>query len=255
MGVRMMFSGVMTAWLPLTFVLLGCGGVQDEPSRPSRPLEIGVVQSSKQPEPRNEDEPPTATREKVKECIKLRTAEQWAERSYAVQFDAKATDQGKVTEVKIRDTTMPDAEVVECLRQAIATTTIPEHALRKRSVRPFSGGERMMREQRGLVGSESESQNPLVWAFAIVVDEIGVTTLIEVGIGIIAAVGILATPKKPTPKDECTDKYSECMDSPLGNLQMNVRGETVCATCRRRCVEIGAWPSGVKLTHRWQTCN
>lgn len=253
MQVRTVFSVVMTAGLTLAFVPLGCGGAQDEASRMSRPLEIGAVQSPKQPEPRNEDEPPTATREKVKECIKLRTAEQWAERMYAVQFDAKATDQGEVTEVKVRDATMHDPEVVECLRQAIAATTIPERALRKPAVRPFSGGERMMREQRGPIGSESGSQNPLVWAFAIVVDEVGVTTLIEVGIGIIAAVGILATPRKPSPKDECTDKYTDCMASPLGRLVVDVYGKTLCATCRSLCQRDGAWPSGVKA-RRWYSC-
>ncbi len=183
-----------------------------------------------------------------------RTAEQWSERSYAVQFDAKATDEGEVTEVKIRDTTMRDPEVVECLRQAIATTTIPERALRKPSVRPFSGGERMTREQRGPIGSDSESQNPLVWVIAIVVDEVGVTAIIEVGIGIIAAVGILSTPRKPSPKDECTDKYTDCMDSPLGKLVLDVYGKTLCETCRSLCQSDGAWPSAVKMTHRWYSC-
>ena len=109
-----------------------------------------------------------------------------------------------------------------------------------------------MREQRGLLGSES--QNPLVWVIAIVVDEVGVTTIIEVGIGIIAAVGILATPRKPSPKDECADKYTECMDSPLGRLQVNVRGETVCATCEKICIREGGWPMGFKPTGPWQTC-
>ena len=118
-------------------------------------------------------------------------------------------------------------------------------------LRPFSGGERMMREQRGLLGSES--QNPLVWVIAIVVDEVGVTTIIEVGIGIIAAVGILATPRKPSPKDECADKYSDCMDSPLGKLVVDVRGKTLCESCRSLCQADGAWPSGVRA-QRWHSC-
>lgn len=111
----------------------------------------------------------------------------------------------------------------------------------------------MTREQRGPIGSESESQNPLVWTIAIVVDEVGVTTLIEVGIGIIAAVGILSTPKKPTPKDECADKYSDCMDSPLGKVDVDVYGKSLCATCRDEGARYGGWPAGVRA-QRWHLC-
>ncbi len=254
MRLRTVFSAVMTAGMALALVSLGCGGAQDEPTRMSRPLESGEVLSSKQAAPPSEDEPPAATRQQLKECIKLRSADQWSERSFAVQFDAKATELGQVAEVKLRDTTMRDPDLMECLRQAIATTTIPERALRKPSVRPFSGGERMTREQRGPIGSESASQNPLVWVIAIVVDEVGVTAIIEVGIGIIAAVGILSTPRKPSPKDECTDKYTDCMDSPLGKMVVDVYGKTLCATCNERCIDKGEWPSAVKMTHRWHSC-
>ncbi len=183
-------------------------------------------------------------------------AGQWSERSYAVQFDAKANDRGDMVEVKIRDTTtMQDDEVVECLRQAIAAMRVPEDALRPHAVRPFSGGERMMRERRGPIGN-SESENPFVLLGPFIVEAVGMEVIIEVGVMVIAAVATIVDPKKKDPKDECADKYSDCMDSPLGSLVVDKWGHSVCETCREICKKKngGEWPSGVKLTHRWQTC-
>jgi hypothetical protein len=154
-------------------------------------------------------------------------------------------------EIQLRGTTMQDDEVEGCLRQVIAAMTVPEGALHSRSSKPFSGGERMMREQRGLVGS-SDSENPIVFLGPFIVEAIGVDVLIEVGIGIIAAVGTLVLPKST--KDFCTDKYSDCMDTPLGNIQVNKWGETVCATCQKNCNNKGVWPLGVILSNRWQSC-
>ena len=249
MNVRTVFSGVLVTGLTLAFVPLGCGGAQEEPAMVARPSETGALHALQNQ--RDGFEPPEATRQALKGCIKLR-AGQWSERSYAVLMDAKATDHGDMSEVSIRGTTIRDDDVVECLRQSIAAMTIPEQELRRRSSRPFSGGERMTREQRGPIGSDS--QNPVGWAIVFVIEEVGVDVLIEVGVGIIAAVATLAIPKKTPPDDECLDKYVACMDSLLGNLQMDVHGKSLCATCKELCDRDGAWPSGVKGTHRWYWC-
>ena len=250
MYVRAMFSSVMAAGLTLAFMTFGCGGAQEEPRGVSRPLEIGTVHSSA-----NQSEEVAfseAIRQQLKACID-RPAGQWSERSYAVQFDAKANDRGDMVEVKIRNTTMRDDEVVECLRKAIAAMTVPEDALRPREVRPFSGGERMMRERRGPMGN-SESENPFVLLGPFIVEAVGIEVIIEVGVMMIAAVGTLVEARQP--KDECLDKYEACMDTPLGSLVVDKWGHSVCETCREICKKKngGEWPSGVKLTHRWQTC-
>ncbi len=250
MYVRAMFSSVMAAGLTLAFMTFGCGGVQEEPRGVSRPLEIGTVHSSA-----NQSEEVAfseAIRQQLKACID-RPAGQWSERSYAVQFDAKANDRGDMVEVKIRNTTMRDDEVVECLRKAIAAMTVPEDALRPREVRPFSGGERMMRERRGPIGN-SESENPFVLLGPFIVEAVGMEVIIEVGVMVIAAIATIVDPKKKDPKDECADEYTECMASPLGRLQVNKWGETVCATCQKICNRKGGWPLGVELTGRWQSC-
>ena len=249
MDVRTVFSGVLVTGLTLALVPLGCGGAQEEPAMVARPSETGALHALQNQ--RDGFEPPEATRQALKGCIKLR-AGQWSERSYAVLMDAKATDHGDMSEVSIRGTTIRDDDVVECLRQSIAAMTIPEQELRRRSSRPFSGGERMTREQRGLIGSDS--QNPVAWALVLVVEEVGVDVLIEVSVGIIAAVATLVMPKKTPPDDECLDKYVACMDSRLADLVVDKRGTSLCHTCRLRCDNDGGWPSAVKVTQRWHSC-
>jgi hypothetical protein len=239
---------VIAAGLTLLCGAFGCGGAQEEVRPVSRPVETGATYPLAHQ--RDEVEISAAIRRQLKACIDLR-AGRWSERSYAIQYDAKVNDRGEMLEIKLRGSTMQDDEVEGCLRKTIAAMTVPERALHSRSSRPFSGGERMMREQRGLIGS-SDSENPIVFLGPFIVEAIGVDVLIEVGIGIIAAVGTLVLPKKPV--DECLDRYVACMDTPLGNIQVDVRGTTACETCRQRCRKMGAWPLAVLLTHRWQTC-
>jgi hypothetical protein len=249
MDVRTVFLGVVAAGLTLPLVVAGCGGAQEEYRAVSRPVETSATYPLA-PQ-RDEVEVSAAIRRQLKACIDLR-AGQWSERSYAIQYDAKANDRGEMVEIKLRGTTMQDDDVVGCLQQVIAAMTLPENALRSRSSRPFSGGERMKREQRGLVGS-SDSENPLVLLGPFIIEAVGVEVIIEVGIGIIAAVGTLVWPLK-LPKDECLDKYVACMDSPLGNLQVEIHGTSVCATCKGLCERDGGWPMGFKPTGPWQTC-
>jgi hypothetical protein len=127
-----------------------------------------------------------------------------------------------------------------------------ERALHSRSSRPFSGGERMMREQRGLIGS-SDSENPIVLLGPFIVEAVGAEVLIQVWVGFLAAVGTLVLPKST--KEVCLDKYEACMDSPLGNLVVDKHGHSVCHTCWNVCLnKMGQWPLGVILTNRWQSC-
>jgi hypothetical protein len=254
MEVHTVFSGAVAAGLTLTLTSLGCGGAQEESTVVYRSLEIGAIHAP--PNQSEEVELPEATRQQIKACMDRR-AGQWSERSYAVQYDAKATDRGAMVEVKLRDTTLHDDEVEGCLRRAIAAMTVPEHAveqaLRSRSSRPVSGGERMNRERRGPLGS-SDSENPLVLLGPFIVEAIGVEVLIETGVMIVAAIGTLVEWKKKDPKDECLDKYVACQDTPLGNLVVDKWGHTVCETCRSLCQKDGFWPSGFQRTQGWQTC-
>lgn len=108
----------------------------------------------------------------------------------------------------------------------------------------------MTREQRAPLGSESDSSNPFVlW---MVVEAVGVETLIEVGVGIIAVIGTIVL--KQDPKDECAAKYSNCMDSPLGNLVVDKHRHSLCETCRDRCVKEGGWPMAVLGFRKWHSC-
>lgn len=111
----------------------------------------------------------------------------------------------------------------------------------------------MMREQRAPLGS-NDSQNPLVWVFFVVLESVEIEVTIQVLVGAIAAVGTIATSTQKDPDQECYEKYDACQDTPLGRIEGNVRGDSVCATCFKRCLGGNGWPSGFKRVNRWQSC-
>jgi hypothetical protein len=240
------FSGVIAAGLTLAVMPIGCGGAREDYELISRPAAQAPAtgdQGAQFPE---------ATTRQFKTCIERGAAR--LPKSSSVRFDVEPNDAGRVVKVALRNSTVQDVEVEGCLREAIAEMTVPEQSLRIRSSGPVSGGERMTRERRGPLGSESDSQNPFVlWG---IVEMVGVDVLIEVGVGAIAAIGTLVIPRKKDPNEECLDKYVACMDSPLGNLVVDKRRHSLCQTCWNICLtNKGEWPAGVELTNRWQSCS
>ena len=246
MGLRTVFSGVAGLGLALALVPLGCGGAQDDYTvieHPSVAAEAGRPQA---------DELPEEIRRPLITCIQQH-AGSWSGRSFAVRYDAKANQDGVMQEVTLRSTTLPDGGLEGCLRQVIATMTMPEQALRKRSSGPFSGGERMMRERRGPLG-DSESSNPLVLLGPIIVEAVSVEVIIEVSVGIIAAIGTILQPKKD-PKEECLDRYVECMDTYFAGKDGPVKGTSRCAWCQKVCNDNnGVWPLTVSATVGTRSC-
>lgn len=228
---------------------LGCGAAQDDytlidPSKKERSTYAG----SSLPNEKAQLDP--AERRQAQACLENH-GQPWSRRAFDLRYDVQVNEDRAITEVKLRDTTLPE-DVEGCLRQVIGTLMVPEEALRSRSSGPISGGERMRREQRGPLGS-NESQNPLVWGFAILLEAVELEVVVQVFVGAIAAVGTIATSKKD-PKDDCLEKYVSCMDSPLGDFHMDVIGKTLCASCKDKCEREGVWPTGVKGTRRWHPC-
>lgn len=237
--------GVVT----LGLVPLGCGAAQDDyslvdPSERERPTQSGWSSEGEKAQLES------AARLQAQACLE-KHGQPWSRRTYDLRYDAQVNEDRAITEVKLRDTTLPE-DVEGCLRQVIGTLRVPEEALRSRSSGPVSGGETMRREQRGPLGS-NESQNPLVWGFAILLEAVELEVVVQVFVGAIAAVGTIATSKKDPLKD-CLDKYVACQDTPLGKLQVDVWGTSVCESCRRLCTKKGAWPSGFDKAVGWQTC-
>jgi hypothetical protein len=235
MRLRSAFLGVCTTAAVLALMPLGCGGAQEEYTVIERPRTEATTDPGR-------NELPPEIRQQVRACFGKHVGP-WSQPKVSLRYGAKADPTGKLFEVALQETTLHDEEMVQCVRQAIAAMTISEQVLRARRSGPVSGGERMTREQRGSLGS-NESQNPIVWGLYIVLEAVEFDVVVQVFVGAIAA----------DPTDNCLDKYVACMDSLLGNLQVDKRGTTVCATCKSRCEEDGVWPSGFKATHHWQTC-
>ncbi len=242
MKTRTIFSGVAAAGLTLAVTPLGCGAAHEEyelVSRPSEQASASVGQGSGIPD---------VTARELKSCI-----EHGAERlpkSSAVRFDVEPNDAGQVVKIALHKSTMQDPEVEGCLRQAIAEMTVP-----MRSPGPVSGGEHMTREQRGPIGSESDSSNPIVlW---IVVEAVGVETLIEVGVGIIAVIGTLVLPREKSPREKCQEPYGDCLMSSVASRRGSVHGHTLCLWCFEACVgNGGTWPASVPGIGKnvWHSC-
>lgn len=247
MRIHGVFAWFLVASVTVTLIPLGCGGTREDyvvVSRPTTPA----------PEPpRQEARIPDVTRRQLTACLDRR-AGQWPESSYAVQYDAKATDRGKVLEVKLRDTTLHDTEVEGCLRKAIAAMTVPKEVLRLRSSGPVSGGERMTREQRGPLGS-SDSENPIVFFGPFIVEAIGTEVIFEVGFMLIAAVATIVDTDEDDTAEYCQKHYKNCLMTSIADGKGSVHGETRCEWRRQDCIKHGAWPSWVvDMAQRKHSC-
>lgn len=82
----------------------------------------------------------------------------------------------------------------------------------------------------------------------------GVEVIIEVSVGIIAAIGTILQPKKD-PKEECLNRYVECMDTNFAAKDGPVKGTSQCAWCQKVCNDNnGVWPLTVQATVGMRSC-
>lgn len=163
-------------------------------------------------------------------------------------------DEGKILQVNLKDSTLQDSEIEGCFRAVIGAMKIPEEALELRSSGPVSGGERRRREQRAPMASESES--PRIFLGPMIVEAVGIEVIIQVGVGIIAAVATLVDTTEKNPKDRCRDHYVSCMDTPLGSMRMGEKkGASRCEWCRKKCQDNGGdWPLTVDAAVGQRSC-
>jgi hypothetical protein len=249
MRTHKIFSSLIAAGLALAFISLGCGAAQDDYTVVYRSQETGDTNSDSAQQNQKPELEPTIRRQ-AEACLTKHIG-QLSRRTYGLRYDAKADEEGTIAEINLRNTTLPRA-VEECLRQVIIEMNVAESALRPHSPRPISGGERMTRERRGPLG-ESESQNPLVLLGPFIVEAVGIEVIVEVFFGVLAGVATIAGPNK-NQKKRCIEQYVACQDTPLGRIQVDVHGSSVCDTCRRNCTKEGSWPLGFEATWGWQTC-
>lgn len=246
MEFRRTHSCVVAAGVALSMLPLGCGAAQEEYAL------VEPSQDARMTEERHANDIPAAAQRQIQACFAQHKGP-WSHVRYAARYEANSNKDGVLGHVKLQETTLDDEQIEPCVRGIIANLKVPESALRSRHSGPISGGERMTREQRGPLGS-NDSQNPLVWVFLVVLESVEIEVTIQVLVGAIAAVGTIATSTKKDPKDECSDKYDACQDTPLGKIEVDKRGTSVCASCLKLCISDGFWPAGFTITKRWQSC-
>lgn len=172
-------------------------------------------------------------------CLE-QNASSLSERSYALRYDVRLNERGDVVDSRLRTSNLQNTDAQGCISRVIAAMSVPDEAIQMRS-RPVSGGERMMREQRATLNSESE--NPLVFLAPWVIEAVGIDMIVQVGVGIIAAIGTIATSPK---RDECQERYMDCLMTDKGSQWGSVPKHSVCLWCRDSCKgNGGVWPASV----------
>lgn len=234
MGKHRAFSALCLGLTNIWAVMpLGCGGAQEDYVVISRPSDS----TSAEPSPENRFRENTARAFRV--CLEQH-APSLSERSYALRYDVQLNDRGNVVRSQLRTSNLQNAGAEGCISRVIAAMAVPDDAIHMRS-RPVSGGERMMREQRAMLNSESE--NPLVLLAPWVIESVGIDMIVQVGVGIIAAIGTIATSPK---RDECQERYMDCLITDKGSQWGSVPKHSVCLWCRDSCKgNGGVWPASV----------
>ncbi len=221
---------LVSAWAVLP---LGCGGANEDYVVISPPSE------SRSAEPSIEERFRENAAQAFRACLE-QNASSLSERSYALRYDVQLNDRGDVVDSRLRTSNLQNTDAQGCISRVIAAMSVPDEAIQMRS-RPVSGGERMMREQRATLNSESE--NPLVFLAPWVIEAVGIDMIVQVGVGIIAAIGTIATSPK---RDECQERYMDCLMTDKGSQWGSVPKHSVCLWCRDSCKgNGGVWPASV----------
>lgn len=228
----MNYRCVMTSLITCVFVPavigLGCGGAQEE-----------ALYVRHESAPRTMTEPPpsievpVATEQEVKACVDA-SDYRWAEPSYAFLYDLETSQQGKILNVKLRDSTLRDIPLEECFERALAVMSVPNDALRLRSSTPVSGGESTY-SSRSSVGFVQAAAAPIALA-PIIIPALGVTIIVAISLDIIRK----AT-SEDAERERCRQVNEACQQKCLPQLKHSDFGNQF-HRCMRVCREAaGCW--------------
>jgi hypothetical protein len=208
---------------------LGCGGAQEEP------LHVRHESARRSmTEPGTSVEVPEATARDMKACVEAMN-HQSAEPSHAFQYNLGASEQGKVLEVKLRDSTLRDTSLEACFERALAAMEVPKDALRLRGAKPVSGGQSTT-ASRSNVGIVQAAAAPIaLLPIALVAG--GVMILVGVTVHVIAH----AVDDVKAEKERCRQVNEACQQKCLPKLKHSDFGN-LFHRCMRECREAaGCW--------------
>jgi hypothetical protein len=225
MNCRGAMANLVACTIVAAQMALGCGGGQEEPlhvRHESAPRSMT--------EPGTSVEVPDATAREMKACVEGMYY-QSAEPSHAFQYNLGANEQGKVLEVKLRDSTLRDAPLEACFERALAAMEVPKDVLRIRGEKPVSGG-KSTTSSRADVGIVQAAAAPIAF-LPIVLVAGGVTILVGVSIYVVAH----AVDDVKAEQERCKKVKQGCIDDCSDDTLDDGFHEPMFSRCVRSCME------------------
>lgn len=212
----------MVRWgMIATIFHLGCGGTQEEAQsayhESTEPTTTASLASI---------EVPNAVVQAMKTCVETTTFS-FSGGSQAFQYDVRANTQGKVSEVKRRDSTLRDPSLEECFERALAAMDVPTEALRLRISKPFSGGENKS-WTRGNVGVVQAIAAPVALA---------PIALAAAGVVILVAVAVHVIDDTTAERERCKQVKQGCIEYCSDTVLDQGFHEPHFSRCMRTCME------------------
>lgn len=220
--------------LGLAFTPLGCGSSQDVP------VELPH-------QAREEPRAPEATVAQLTECAR-RGAAHLTDTHYAIVFDVDVTEDGSVSEARLRDSLLPDREMEACMASALGAMVVPRSVMAMRSWRRVSGG-RVSPESRAYTGDAEVVGGAIIELIPILVFVAGVTIIVGVtahAVGYVADEIAEAVRKRRRTQVEkkCDARLYECLGyhkQPEWNRKI-YGDDKDCGACFRQCKREKEWP-------------
>jgi hypothetical protein len=223
--------------LGLAFTPLGCGSSQDVP------VELPH-------QAREEPRAPEATVAQLTECAR-RGAAHLTDTHYAIVFDVDVTEDGSVSEARLRDSLLPDREMEACMASALGAMVVPRSVMAMRSWRRVSGG-RVSPESRAYTGDAEVVGGAIIELIPILVFVAGVTIVVGVtahAVGYVAdeiAEAVRKRRRRITQVEKrCAELLVECLEHPQqpewnkGTFGDRKACEACVASCKSNN---GMWP-------------
>lgn len=231
MLIRSTFSTLAAAALTLALVPLGCGAAQEEYPRMSPPQEetssaadVWVM--------------PETVVEQLRGCVKEHASE-LRTYSHETKFDVTVTNDGAISGIKLRSSTLHHEAIESCMSHAIAGLSIPPSMLPVRSSsEPFSGGE-SMRDKRGPLGI-AQALGGLVALGPVIVVAAGVTLGVFIAVAVTEETIDIVKRTKKLEKwcDALTVECLATMRLPPGSIFGTHKD---CGSCQAYCYKYGQW--------------
>ena len=171
-------------------------------------------------------EVPEETARDMKACVEA-MKEPSAEPSYAFQYNLGASEQGKVLEVKLHDSTLREPSLEACFEGALRAMAVPKDALGLRGTKPFSGGESTY-SSRADVGIVQAAAAPIAMLPII---------LVAAGVTIVVGVTIYVATEAITEKERCKKVKADCLAYCSIDTLHQGRSEPAFTRCMRACLE------------------